>query len=707
MRARDFQFAPSTKPPTKEHIMKTFFGCRISNNAFAVWLSFACLSLFLALSQQTRAAGLLRAVGGGDAAVQMKSHHVNVTINNGFARTEVDQIFTNTSDRDLEAIYSFPLPKQSSLSELSLWVNGKELLGEVVERERARSIYRNQRDQGNDVAIAQKNEFKTFDIGVGTVRAGTDTRVRLVYYQPLEIDLGVGRYVYPLAEGGTDDERAKFWATDDVVNESFKFNLQLKSAFPVRNVRLPAYENTAKIQKRADTELGGDVYDVSIASNQGAKLAHDLVFYYRLDDSVPARVELIPYRADASQPGTFMVVVTPAATLKPIAEGTDWVFVLDVSGSMAGEKIRQMAEGVARVIGKLSPNDRFRVVTFNDRAYDLTGGYVTATAHNVGRFIEQVKHLRASGSTALFDGLKLAYRSLDRERTTGVVLVTDGVCNVGPTDHASFVKLLRQYDARLFTFVIGNSANQPLMDRIARDSGGFAMNISENDDLIGRILQAKTKVLNECLHDVKLTFHGEQVRDLTPATIGNLYAGQQLVMFGRYTGHGEVGVELQAKVSGEKKTWRCKAFLPERDTANPELERLWALSAIEDVMERIREQGETDSLRQRVVELGMLYSLVTDFTSMLVVHESVTDAEDIGRANAERVQRERAAQQARLVAPVQNSRADRAEDNRAFGNQPAPTIRRSSGGGGGFGSGPVGPLMLVLIAWLARRKRRA
>lgn len=488
-------------------------------------------------------AGLLKPVGGRDAGAHIKSHHVEVVLNNGFAQVVVDQVFGNDSDADFEACYSFPIPKSASLSELSLWIGGKEVLGEVVEKEKARQIYDKQRQQGKDTALAEKNDFKTFDIRVGVVRAGEDTRVRLVYYQPLEIDLNVGRFVYPLAEGGVDDERIAFWETDDRVREAFSFKLSLKSAFPVKDVRLPGYDAVAQIAHA--TNETGVAYDVRIDSQEGgATLSRDIVFYYRLDESAPARVELIPYRAAPDQPGTFMAVITPAADLKRIAEGCDWIFVLDRSGSMSGGKIATLVDGVGKVLGKLSPADRFKIVSFNDGARDETGGFVAATPANVQQWTDRVRALQAEGGTALFDGLREAYRGLDDDRTTSVILVTDGCCNVGPTEHSTFLKLLRGYDLRLFTFVMGNSANQPLMERLAKDSGGFAMNVSDSDDVVGRLMQAKIHVLRECLHDVRLSFSGEKVVDLTPAAPGNLYAGQQLVAFGRYNGHGPVELKF-------------------------------------------------------------------------------------------------------------------------------------------------------------------
>ncbi len=687
------RIAMTRKNRTHEHAIQLLSSAAIRSLAL---FTLACLFLVLpAVSAQ--AAGLLKPVGA-DASLEIRSHSVDVVINNGFARTEVDQTFGNNSDQDREAIYSLPLPKQASLSELSLWVNGQELLGEVIEKKRARQIYQEQKAKGNDTALAEKDDFKTFDVKVGRVPAGGEARVRIVYYQPLEIDLNVGRYLYPLAEGNVDEERLAFWSVDDKVSGRFNFHLTLKSAFPVKDVRLPGYDTEARVQKvsgMGEGESSGDIYEITLDNEGGADLSKDLVFYYRLDDSTPARVELIPYRENPQDDGTFMLVVTPAADLQRITEGTDWTFILDVSGSMSGHKIATLADGVGRVLGKMNPNDRFRLVTFNNSARDFSGGYVTATSENVQNWITRVKGIQSGGGTNLFAGLEMGYRRLDDDRTSGVILVTDGVANVGNTEHRQFLELLKNYDLRLFTFVIGNSANQPLLDRLARDSGGFAMNISDADDITGRLIQAKAKVLHQNLHDVQVKFNGEKVSDLTPTTIGNLYQGQQLVMFGRYHGSGEVAIELNAKISGQNRSWKTTANLPAIDQDNPEIERLWALSKIDGAMEEIREQGEKPKLRDQVVDLGLEYSLVTDYTSMLVVQDDVLENEGIQKRNADRVQRERQAQQQKAAAPVKSHRVDRSPSGGMFEGLRAPSI----------GSGPVGPLMIPVLVWLNRRRK--
>lgn len=660
------------------------------------------LLLTLLLSGTAMAAGLLKPIGTADsAALAISAHRVDVTINNGLVRTEVDQSFANNSGRAIEGIYSFPLPKQSSLSELSLWIAGQEILGEVVEKQRAKQIYEEQKAQGNQTALAEKNDYRSYDVKVGNIPAQSETRVRLVYYQPLEIDLNIGRYLYPLAEGNVDEERISFWATDDRVSGPFHFHLQLKSAFPVKDVRLPGLEQEAIIQRTGGMgeENAGDIIDVTIDRPEGSQLNKDILFYYRLDDSVPGRIELIPYKESANSEGTFMLVVTPAADLQPINEGTDWTFVLDTSGSMSGHKIATLADGVGRVLGQMRANDRFRIVTFNDRAQDLSRGYINASKENVQQWIGQVKAIQANGSTNLFAGLETAYRKLDDDRTTGVILVTDGVANIGHTAHRDFLRPLQRYDIRLFTFVIGNNANQPLLERLARDSGGFAMNISDADDISGRLLQAKAKVLHQALHDVEIEISGEKVSDLTPQKIGNLYLGQQLVQFGHYQGEGDVNIKMKAKISGQPHSWQTTANLPKTATDNPELERLWALAKIDQTMETIRDQGENEQLKQTVTDLGLNYSLVTDYTSMLVVTDDVLEQQGIQRRNADRVQKERSAQQQRAATPVQSYRIDQSSNNGngSFDNRPSPGI--------GYGSGPVGLLTIPLLAWLNRRKK--
>lgn len=671
----------------------------------------AAAGLALLVGSGVQAAGLLTPADGSLPALEIRDHAVQVVIEDGYATTTVEQVFHNPHQQDLEAIYSFPVPEKGSVAEFTLWIDGKPVTGEVLEKQRARQVYEQEKAAGREAGVTEKDAYRTFDVSVSPVRAGKDTRVRLVYLQPAHVDTGIGRYVYPLEEGGVDEKKLAFWAASEKVTGSFSFDLRLKSAYPVDALRVPD-QPQAVIQQHGDGE-----WSVHIGNTQGAAeegpgqtgsvnstgsptftLDGDLTVYWRHKAGLPGSVDLVAYKPDAGGRGTFMLVVTPGDDLKPIVEGRDWVFILDVSGSMKG-KYATLADGVNKALGKMRPEDRFRIVLFNDSARELTSGFVTATPEQVRYWGDQVAAVRPDQGTNLYAGVRYGLDALDADRTSGLVLVTDGVANVGETQQRKFLELLRRKDVRLFTFVMGNSANRPLLDAMTGASGGFAISVSNGDDIVGQILTATGKVTHQALHGVKLNIKGFKTADLTPADAGSLYRGQQLVMFGHYWSDGLADVSLTGKVSGQPIEYRTQFAFPATATENPEIERLWAYARIEDMMAEMADFGEEADLKQAVVDLGVEYGLVTNHTSMVVVREKMFDAYGIKRQNRDRLAVEKAARQVRASRPAQSRRADT--------NQPMYSAGRASHSDGGGALDPWTLLLVLPVVWVLLRRREA
>ena len=191
------------------------------------------LSAALLLGSSARAGGTLKAKGSADQAIQILDHSVDVAIVDGFARTTVSQTFFNPNARDLEALYSFPVPESASLSEMTIFAGESELHGEVVRADEAERIYTEEKESGNDAGLATRDSYRTFEFRVARVPAQGEASFRFVYYQPLALDTGVGRYVYPLEDGGTDDLARSFWEREEKVQRSFAFHLELSSSWPV------------------------------------------------------------------------------------------------------------------------------------------------------------------------------------------------------------------------------------------------------------------------------------------------------------------------------------------------------------------------------------------------------------------------------------------------------------------------------------------
>ena len=193
---------------------------------------FLFVGLVVLFAQPVLAAGILTPVNSSDMPIGITSHHVEVVINNGFAATEVTQEFANPNPHDLEAVFTLPLPESASLSEMSILTGEERLVGEVVAKKKAEKIYEEEKAAGNDAGLAGKNGFQNFEFRVARVPARGKVTMRFLYYQPLKIDTGVGRFVYPLEEGGTDEAAASFWTRNDKVEGTFSAHFSIKSAWP-------------------------------------------------------------------------------------------------------------------------------------------------------------------------------------------------------------------------------------------------------------------------------------------------------------------------------------------------------------------------------------------------------------------------------------------------------------------------------------------
>ncbi|HEY9051836.1 MAG TPA: VIT domain-containing protein, partial [Gammaproteobacteria bacterium] len=246
-------------------------------------------------------AGLLTPANGQFPALEIKQHDVNVIIEDGYAITKVEQIFHNPHAQDLEAIYSFPVPEKGAVAEFTIWIDGKPVTGEVLEKQQARQVYENEKAAGRDAGLTEKDEYRTFDISVSPVRAGQDTRIRFVYLQPAHMDTGIGRYVYPLEEGGVDEQKLSFWTANEKVKEKFSFNLQLKSAYPVEALRLPnqpqasvnqtsAGEWQVQLTSSANTAVMEGGAAQSNTKQSAFTLDQDLVVYWRHQAGLPGSV---------------------------------------------------------------------------------------------------------------------------------------------------------------------------------------------------------------------------------------------------------------------------------------------------------------------------------------------------------------------------------------------------------------------------------
>ncbi|MBF0446720.1 MAG: VWA domain-containing protein [Magnetococcales bacterium] len=670
-------------------------------------------------SSEADAAGLLTPTNHALPELSIQDHRVSVVIEEGYAVTTVDQIFKNPHNQDLTAIYSFPVPEKAAVAQFTYWIDGKPIHGEVLPKQEAKAVYEAEKKAGREAGLMEKQAYKTFDVSVWPVRATSSAHIRLKYIQSTQIDTGMGRYLYPLEEGGVDENKTAFWTANDEVIGHFSFDLTLRSTYPVEAMALggslsapairdsdgnwkihldngqPAPFQSQTTDNQEDNQLPNPTQSLN-PSGSSFHLNQDIVTYWRQKKGLPGSVDLTAYKAGPNKTGTFQMTFTPGDDLKPIQGGQDWVFVLDKSGSMRG-KFLTLADGITKSLQKMRRDDRFRLILFDQSAFEITNGFTSVTAESVSNAIAQLRAIKPGSGTNLYNGLERGLTHLDSDRPTGLILVTDGVANVGNTEKKQFLDLLNKQDVRLFTLVMGNSANRPLLESLTKASNGFSISLSNNDDIIGAVLSATAKATHNAFRDVTVTIDGVKAEAFSPQRIGTIYRGQSLNLLGHYRQGGTAVVTLTANVNGEKKVYKTQFDFPDHDERNPELERIWAYATLQEMDDNQQIEGESDDRKQAQVDLASQYGLVTDHTSMVVVREEAFQRLGITRNNAKRIEKEQNASQQRQIAPIQSRRVDTAT--------PLFSSPRPSHSGGGS-SGPLDfALYLLFVTALLNIKK--
>ncbi|MDB6123346.1 MAG: hypothetical protein JWQ71_2339 [Pedosphaera sp.] len=674
----------------------------------------------------SRAAGLLIADGGMGGVLEIKEHDVQVTINNGIAVTKVTQVFHNTEKRQVEALYTFPVPKGASVANFSMWINGKEMIGEVLEKQRAREIYNSYKQVRRDPGLLEQVDYRTFEMRVFPIAPEADQKVQITYYQELDYDHDTATYVYPLA---TVTRKG----TDTRTTGKFAIGFDVKSAVPIVELDSPSHGAAFAIAKHSEA------YWQANLETTGGTLARDIVVACRVSRPQTG-MDLITSKRDGED-GFFCLTLTAGQEVAQKQDSMDYVFLLDVSGSMADDgKLLVSKDSIAAFLNELGDADRFEVMTFNNKPYLAFNELQPANAANKQRALEYLSKQEARGGTVLQPAITTAYKYATADRPLNVVILSDGLTE--QQERQNLLQLIQAHpgNTRVFCIGVGNDVNRQLLQQLAEDSGGLAAFLSSGDNFTRQARAFRQKLMRPFATGLEIKFAGLDVTDVEPAVVPNLYFGSPVRIYGRYHGSGKAEVTLRGSVLGREVKQTAQFEFPKTDAANPEINRLWATHRIDSLLKGADRKGDRAQVAPEIVRLGEDFSIVTEYTSFLVLEN---DAEyqrwKISRKNLERTGQDRDAQAKRreqldlirnkalselgpqAATPVANKAPMQLASAPQVFNQSAPTTATPTSqprpqaerkqsvdfGLGGGGSSPVGPLGLLGTLWLARRKKKA
>ena len=538
-------------------------------------------------------------------SLDIKYHHVETVIEDQVATTHVDELFENPYNVDVEGIYIFPLPKGAAVDRFSLKVDGKPVEGEMLDADEAAIEYRKLVNQSKDPALLEYMGRGAVKARIYPIPAKGKKRVEITYAELLRYDGGLVKFVYPL-----DTERFSREPIEDVdVEVNLKTSARLENVFsPSHKVQLERKAPNAAVVK----------YHV-----KNVKPAEDFVLYYGVGDAEMG-ASLLAHE-EGGEDGYAVLTITPPAAAAATPGPKELLFVIDVSGSMAGEKIEQVKEAVSYCLNQLGPADRFNVIPFNEQPTLFRNKAVAATPENVAAGLAFVKKLAAGGGTNVDGALAkgLASASANAAGPTMLVFLTDGKPTVGERNVADVVANAvaanGDVDARLFCFGVGYKVKAELLDALALKNGGTAQYVEPAEDVELAVTSFYDKISKPVLSGVELAWENVEFYDSYPPAVPDIFAGMQLSVLGRYKGKLADGVlVLSGERAGKAESFRY--YL--RDVAaesrdNKFIPALWATRKIGFLLEQIKLEGEDKELIDAVVALSKRYGIPTPYTSYL------------------------------------------------------------------------------------------
>ncbi len=545
----------------------------------------------------------------------LESQRVLVAVDEGVASFQVEQVFRNNTDSQLEATFYFPLPEEASLSEFAMWINGKKTKGEILERNQAVAIYEDIVRRMIDPGVLEYVGRDLIKARIFPIPPRGTQKVQVCFESLVQVEGQLAQVNYPLR---TPSGLAGTTSDLTVATE-------ISSPIPIRSVYSPTHQ--------VDVTTSGDV-TLAGFEEQGARFDRDFELYYTLTEE-PVGVSVVTYRV-AGEDGYFLLMAAPGEDRDVAPIPKDITFVVDTSGSMAGEKIQGARDALRFCLQSLNKDDRFNVVRFSTGVEPFSQQLVSASGDNVGRALTFVERFEALGGTNISEALDTALtHSPSGDRPYYVVFLTDGLPTVGVTDANHILTRVRERSGdgqtRFFTFGVGFDVNTALLDTLAAENRGTAEYLDPGEDLEVKISSFYRKVSRPMLADVSLDLGGAQAYDVYPKQLPDLFSGTQLIVMGRYKGRSQQDVRLSGTAGGKGRTFNAAVSFDAERTDHEFIPRMWANRKVGFLLDEIRRNGEQPELVDEVIRLSKRFGIMTPYTSFLVVED--TPVASTGRPN--------------------------------------------------------------------------
>lgn len=555
----------------------------------------------------------------------LENTEASITVEGPLQMVRVRQVYGNPYDRPIEAVYVFPLPHEGSVYRMDMEVGDRHIRGEIRERQEAVRIYEEAISGGRTAALLEQERPNVFTQTVGNIMPGDRIVIEISYAAPVKYNNGSWQVVFPMVVGprytprGVDDAHR---VTPPIVPEGTRSGYDIQLSMDINpGFAVSGFESE---NHGVRTRFGNGNRLIVSLSREREIPNRDFVFSYTTARS-EINAGLLSHNGELG--GHFMLMLEPEAVLDQRRITPREVFiVIDTSGSMGEQPMEVARETARQFLAGLNPDDTFKIIEFNSVIREMTEAPLANTPLNIQAGIEFANALRAGGGTEMMGAVRAAVGyPEDPERARHIIFITDALVSNEREVMAELRATLGE-NMRLFSVGVGSGVSRFLVEGLAEEGRGYPVFVGIHQDPASAVADIFNKINSPLLVNIEIDWGRLDVTDVYPGTVRDLFAGEPLVVTGRYRRPGSGTVTIRGTIAGKPWERTLDVRLVPGEGA-PAVERLWAGSRIHHLNRQLLEAAYAGSdqsqLKEQIIGTSLDYSVLSEHTAFVAVDTRV------------------------------------------------------------------------------------
>lgn len=558
----------------------------------------------------------------------LKNTFAEVNIAGVISDVTVHQVYKNEGQYALEAIYTFPASTNAAVYAMEMKIGTRVIKAKIEEKQKARNDYEQAKSEGKRTSLLEQDRPNVFQMNVANIMPGDEIEVTMKYTELLVPEGGVYKFVYPTVVGPRYSNESSNNSDNSFVNTpytkegtaplyNFDIHVNINAGMPIQSVTSSSHKIAVN-----NPEVGNALVDLDKSEAKGGN--RDFILNYQLaGDKIESGLMLYQHGDE----NFFLLTVQPTRKIvKEEIPPREYIFIVDVSGSMSGFPLNVSKSLVRNLIVNLRPTDKFNIIVFAGTSGTMAPESVPATLENFDKACKFIDTQHGGGGTELLPALQnaLSLPKADEKFSRSFVIVTDGYVDI---EKEAFDLIRKNCDkANLFAFGIGSSVNRFLIEGMAHAGLGEPFIVTNETEANTQAAKFRNYINYPLLTNIKKSFSNFDAYDVEPITVPDVFAERPVIIFGKYRGEakGSITIKGQAGEKSYSRTFNVADMKP--SDKNAAIRYLWARKKIQS-LDDYNNISSNDETIQQVTNLGLKYNLLTAYTSFIAIEED-TKAND-------------------------------------------------------------------------------